>query len=333
VRLIVAFVLVAAVGLVASFVTAMGWVTVGRSPDAILRNSVTQGMGFAIAALACLWMTMENTLQGRMRWIPLVLGLLYVANIVFITNGRSGYVALGLGFGVLLLWQASPLQKLAIVIGLPVVAMLAFSLSPRMRDKITIGVNEWTHEAESPALTSMGTRRVFYVNTLEILQDHWLFGLGTGGFRQAYTEHVAKKYDPSDWRSGSTGDPHNQYLAVLAQHGIGGLAVFLAWIVAIARDKAGLPKYRNLALAILCGWCVTSLFSSHFRTFAEGHLLTTFLGALLAAVPAHNQVEVPSEAPAQLSSQVSCSSGSGVLTSLAGMDLSACSTRWPEAKA
>jgi hypothetical protein len=332
-RLIVATVLVAAVGLVGSFVTAMGWVTVGRSPDAILRNSVTQGMGFAVAALLCLWMITEKTLHGRMRWIVPVIGFLYVANIVFITNGRSGYVVLGLGFGVLLLWKASPLQQLAIVIGLPVVAMLAFSFSPRMRDKITIGVNEWTHEAESPALTSMGTRRVFYVNTLEILQDHWLFGLGTGGFRQAYTEHVAKKYDPSDWRSGSTGDPHNQYLAVLAQHGIGGLAVFLAWIVAIARDKLGLTKYRRLALAILCGWCVTSLFSSHFRTFAEGHLFTTFLGALLAAVPAHDQVEVPSEAPAQLSSQVSCSSGSGVLTSLAGRNLSACSTRWPEAKA
>jgi hypothetical protein len=333
VRLMVAFVLVAAVALVASFVTAIGWINLGRSPDALLRNSVTQGMGFAIAALLCLWMIMEKTLQDRMRWVALVLGLLYVVNIVFITNGRSGYVILGLGCGVLLLWKASPLQQLVIVLGLPIAAVLAFSLSPRMRDKITIGVNEWTHEAESPALTSMGTRRVFYVNTLEILQDHWLFGLGTGGFRQAYTEHVTKKYDPSDWRSGPTGDPHNQYLAVLAQHGIGGLAVFLAWIVAIARDKAGLPKYRNLALAILCGWCVTSLFSSHFRTFAEGHLIATFLGALLAAVPGQDQVEAARETPAQLSTQASFSIGSGVLTSLVGRDLSACSTYWPEAEA
>jgi hypothetical protein len=291
-RLMVAFVLIAAVGLVASFVAAMGGINLGRRPDALLRNSVTQGMGFAIAALACLWMIMEKTLHGRMRWIVPVLGLLYVANIVFITNGRSGYVILGLGCGVILLWSASPPQRLFIVLGLLVATVLAFSFSPRMHEKITRGLNEWTHEAESPALTSMGTRRVFYMNTLEILQDHWLFGLGTGGFGQAYSEHVTRKYDPSDWRSSPTGDPHNQYLAVLAQHGIGGLAVFLAWIVAIARDKFGLPKYRKLALAILCGWCVTSLFSSHFRTFAEGHLLTTFLGALLAAVPSQDQAEV-----------------------------------------
>ena len=301
-RLMVAFVLIAALALVGSFVTATGWINLGRRPDALLRNSVTQGMGFAIAALACLWMVMEKRLHGRMRWIPLVLGLLYVANIVFITNGRSGYVVLGLGCGVLLLWRASPLQRLFIVLGLPAAALLAFSLSPRMHEKITRGLNEWTHEAESPALTSMGTRRVFYMNTLEILQDHWLFGLGTGGFRQAYIEHVNKKYDPSDWRSSPTGDPHNQYLAVLAQHGIGGLAIFLAWIVAIVRERFGLPKYRKLALAILCGWCVTSLFSSHFRTFAEGHLLMTFLGALLAAVPPQDRAEIAGEITTQPSS-------------------------------
>src|SRR5262249_34199478 len=159
---------------------------------------------------------------------------------------------------VLLLWSASPLQRVVIVLGLSIAAMAAFSLSSRMHDKIMLGVDQWEQEPESPSLTSMGSRRVFYTNTLEILQDHWLFGIGTGEFRRAYTEHVTKKYDPTDWRTVGTGDPHNQYLAVITQHGIGGMAAFLAWLVAIARDKASLPKYRKLALAIFCGWCVTS---------------------------------------------------------------------------
>jgi hypothetical protein len=81
---------------------------------------------------------------------------------------------------------------------------------------------------------------------------------------------------------------------VFAQHGIGGLAVFLVWIVAIARDMRGLPKYRKLALGLLFGWCVTSLFSSHFRTFAEGHLITTFLGVLLSAPAMKDHSEVVS---------------------------------------
>jgi O-antigen ligase len=295
VRLMVAFVVVTAAGLVASFVTATGWVSLGRSPEALLRNAVTQGMGFAVAAVVCLWMTMEKSLPEHMRRIVLVLGLLFVVNIVFITNGRSGYVILGLGLGVLLLGKASHLQQLVIILGLSLAAILAFSMSQRMHDKIALGVDQWIYESESTTLTSMGIRRVFYVNTLEILKDHWLFGVGTGGFRRAYTEHVTKKYDPLDWRFGPTGDPHNQYLAVLTQHGIGGLAAFLAWIVAIARDKEGLPAYRKLALAILCGWCVTSLFSSHFRTFAEGHLLMTFLGVLLAVSSSEAESQVKAQ--------------------------------------
>ena len=282
-RLLVMFIVGTAVGLVISFVAAAGWVTLLRGPGALLRNSATQSMGFAVAALLCLWMFLEKSLQGHMRWIVPVLGLLYVANIAFITSGRSGYVILGIGCAVLLLWKAAPLRQLAVVLGLSIMAILAFSLSSRMQDYIALGVDQWVQEPESATLTNMASRRVYYQNTVEILQDHWLIGIGTGGFKQAYTEQVTRKYDPSNWRAEPIGDPHNQYLAVLTQHGIGGLAVFLVWIVAIARDMRGLPKYRKLALGLLFGWCVTSLFSSHFRTFAEGHLLTTFLGVLLSA--------------------------------------------------
>jgi O-antigen ligase len=293
-RLLVTFVVGTAVALVASFVSAAGWVTLWRNPDALLRSWVTQGMGFAVAALLCLWMFLEKTLRGHMRWIVPMLGLLYVANMVFITIGRSGYVILGIGCVVLLLWKASPLQRLAIVLGLSLAAILASSFPSRMQDKIVLGVDEWMHESELTSATSMSLRRVYYLNTLEIIQGHWLIGTGSGGFKQAYTEQVTRKYDPSDWRAEPIGDPHNQYLAVFAQYGIGGLAVFLVWIVAIARDMRGPPKYRKLALGLLVGWCVTSLFSSHFRTFAEGHLITTFLGVLLSAPAMKDHSEVVS---------------------------------------
>jgi O-antigen ligase len=282
-RLLVTFVVGVAVALVASFMTAAGWFTLWHPPDQLLRNAVTQGMGFAVAALVCLWMVLDKSFQGHMRWIVPGLGLFYVVNMVFITNARSGYVILGIGCAVLLLWKATPLQQLAIVLGLSFAVILAFSLSSRMQGKIVLGVDEWIHESELTTITSMGVRRVYYLNTLEMIQDHWLIGTGTGGFKQAYTEQVTRKYDSSNWRAEPIGDPHNQYLAVFAQHGIGGLAVFLAWIVAIARDMRGLPKHRKLALGLLVGWCVTSLFSSHFRTFAEGHLIMTFLGVLLSA--------------------------------------------------
>jgi flagellar biogenesis protein FliO len=37
-----------------------------------------------------------------------------------------------------------------------------------------------------------------------------------------------------------------------------------------------------LGLALLAAWCVNSLFSSHFQTFNEGHLIAVLAGVLLA---------------------------------------------------
>lgn len=301
-RLIMTVVVVAAVGLLGSFAAATGWVNFGRTPTTLLRNYVTQGMTFSIAGLICLWMVLQQKAQGRMRWLWAGLGTLFACNVVFITNSRSAYVVLGLGLVVLLLWNARPIQRLMIVLVFPIAIAGVLAVSPRMQDRITLGITEWVESSESKSLTSMGVRRVYYKHALEIAEDHWLIGVGTGGFKQAYIATIANKYDPSDWRAEPIGDPHNQYLAVLIQHGVGGLAVFLMWIVAIARDKSSLPTYRMLALAILTGWCVSSLFSSHFRTFAEGHILTTFLGVLLATVASQDQAKVASEAPALSSS-------------------------------
>ena len=287
-RFLVTFLAGTAVALVGSFVSAAGWVTLWRAPQELLRNSGTQGMAFAGAALICTWMTLEKrSLLGLATWIWPVLGTLYIVNVVFITDARSGYALLGIGSFILFCWKAAWQYRMLILVGLLVVGGLAFTVSPRMQSKVMTGVTQWTTESESAELTNFGSRRVFYQNSLELIRENWLLGVGSGGFVQAYGEHVAKKYEASDWRVMQTTDPHNQYMAVWIQQGLGGLVLFLAWIVAVAREGESPRVYHRLAVALLAGWCVTSLFSSHFRTFAEGHLLATFLGVLLA-VEAHS---------------------------------------------
>lgn len=281
-RFLVAFIIGTAVGAIASSAAAAGWITLWRPPENLLRISGTQGMAFACASLICVWVLLEKEYMGQVPWVWPLLGCLYIANIVFVTDSRSGYAVLGLGLCLLLSWKASWKVRSLIVAGLLLALGLALAVSPRMYGKVQLAVTEWTHESELEGLTSFGIRRVWYLNTVEMIREHWLVGVGTGGFPEAYREHIAGKYAPEDWRALATTDPHNQYLGVFAQQGIGGLAVFLGWLLAIGRDRSGPPAYRNLAVAILCGWCVTSMFSSHFRTFVEGHMLATFLGVLLA---------------------------------------------------
>jgi O-antigen ligase len=271
------------VAVVASFFAAISGVVLWRGgAQALLRNSGTQGMAFACAALVCVWMVVEKKHIGLKPWVLSMLGLLYVLNIVFVTNSRSGYAVLGCGLAIILLRNASLKQGTLMLSGLFIAAGLAFTVSPRMQGIVTDGVAQWANESESDNLTNFGSRRVYYRNSVEILQEHWIVGVGTGGFAQAYGDKVAKKYDASDWRALVIKDPHNQYLGVAIQQGIGGVALFLAWIAAIVRERDASKDHHRLAVAILVGWCVTSLFSSHFKTFAEGHLLAMFLGVLLA---------------------------------------------------
>ena len=288
-RLLGAFVFATAIGVVASFVAASGLVKLWASPEHLLRISVTQGMAFASAVLFSVWMIAEHKVAGRWVWGLSLLVAIYMANIVFITNGRSGYALLGLGLFILLSWKASWKQRGALLLGLLICSGLALVASPKVQGKIGDAIYEWKGESELQNLTSFGIRRVYYTNSLELAKEHWLVGVGTGGFAKAYGEHIGSKYEASDWRAIRTTDPHNQYLAIWVQHGLLGLLVFLGWLMAIALDHGGSSEYRGLAIALLAGWCVTSLFSSHFRTFVEGHLLATFLGVLLAnGVPAVN---------------------------------------------
>ncbi len=43
-------------------------------------------------------------------------------------------------------------------------------------------------------------------------------------------------------------------------------------------------------MAILAAWCVNSLFSSHFWTFNEGHIIVVMMGVLLARAPATSPI-------------------------------------------
>lgn len=288
-RLLFAFLIGAGVGLAASFVGVFSGIKLWKPPTDLLRNYVTQAMSFSISTLLCFWMILTRRVRGRERWGLALVGAIFAGNVLFVTNSRSGYLVLGLGIMMLLIWHLPRRQWSKAVAALVVGGALVLLLSPRIQGRISQGIDEWAHASESKELTSMGIRKVFHTHSLEIASNHLLLGVGTGGFKKAYAEQIADKYSPSDWRSEAAGDPHNQYLAILVQHGLLGLGVFLVWIVTVAQAKGGNPDRKGLALAILFGWCVTSLFSSHFRTFAEGHILMTFLGVLLA----HNSTPQP----------------------------------------
>lgn len=144
--------------------------------------------------------------------------------------------------------------------------------------------------------TSTGDRLEYMTNSLKLIRENLLLGVGTGGFKGAYAELVKDtKMEPSH-------NPHNEYLMVTVQIGIIGLA-FMLWLFAVQwRTAALLPdKFdrfaaRGLVILIVSASLVTSTLIDH----TEG-LFYVWMSALLLAGWKPSGDEVPRPCPSPLS--------------------------------
>ena len=160
-------------------------------------------------------------------------------------------------------------------------AGLVIAVSGKARDRIFRAITEMGTVEQSPKLTAMGARVVFWKNSLSVINENPMLGVGTGSFEKAYANQVKNS---SGWQSRVTSDPHNQFLKIFAEQGLVGLAAFLLFMGTVLAAKVSSP-YREIAVSLLLAWAATSIFSSHFSTFPEGRLIFFWLGAMLA--PAH----------------------------------------------
>jgi O-antigen ligase len=294
--------IVSVVGAVASFLSAAGMAAAGVpsighwNSGIIFRNYATQGLTLTVAMVIVLAALLRPELFAGDRLLgrraPMATAfVVLVLDIVFILPGRSGYVSvLVMGVAtVVLLARGS--WRLKLGLGAAVLALFAVLLvsSGQSRQRIAQAFNEIVTADDSGVGTSLGARVIFWRNTARMIADHPVLGVGTGGFQAGYRPYVE---GVAGWRGDVTGDPHNQFLKFLAEQGVIGLAAVLFFIFRTLTCPAPVP-YRQLAAAIMLGWCATSLANSHFSTFVEGRMLFFSLGALLAGPPMLRKADRP----------------------------------------
>ena len=131
--------------------------------------------------------------------------------------------------------------------------------------------------------TSIGLRLEFYHNTLRIIRDHPVAGVGTGGFPQAYARVV------EGTGMLPTRNPHNEFLHLAAQVGPIGVAalLWLLWQQWRLAARLVLPEReiaRGLVVLITIGCMLNSLLLDH----TEGLLYAWLTGLLYARVESGN---------------------------------------------
>lgn len=280
-RGILALVAVCTLGVVISYgMHALQTMGRGGFVGVIFTNHSIQGIAFVVAAACALWLAREA--HGRMRWLYVAIGVALVVNVLFLGTGRTAYLAVvGVTLCAAILaggWRATVYAAAA----LAVLLVAAYALSPTFSKRIAMVVTEAQEAKELTRETSIGVRVVFGRNALALIAERPVLGYGLGSYTRVYADYVDARF--TGMMATHSGDPHNQYLYIVFEHGLIGLAVFLAMIAALYRSFPPTP-YGVLAACALTAWVIGSLFNSHFRTFPEGHFFAFMLAILGSAAP------------------------------------------------
>lgn len=268
---------------------AQPWMNAVAEPanPVIFHSHITQNnmMAFAVF-LALLNLRGAASRMARLGWG--LFALLGTVNVLFMVQGRTGYVILLAllgwfawstlarhmrGSGRIWGWR----QGMAVILALTALAATAYQVSPRLHDRAGLVVSEF--QAWQPDYgkdTSTGQRLDFYYNTLQIVRQHPVFGVGTGGFPDAFAQQTQGK-DVLQTRN-----PHNEYLMVAVQTGVLGLALLLflfytQWRCAPLLET---PFEQDAARGLVLAYLANSLFNSPLLDHADG-LFFAFMTAVL----------------------------------------------------
>lgn len=271
---------------------AQHWMQAWASPEnpAIFHSHITQNnmMAFAVF-LALLNLRAAASLRARLGWGAFA--LLAAINVLFMVQGRTGYVVLSL----LLAWFAwSTLrdylrsrgkawgwkQGLGVVLTLAGLAMAAYYASPRLHERVNLVGAEYQAWQPNHGNTSTGLRLDFYYNTLQIVQQQPLFGVGTGGFPAAFAQQVAGT------EVLLTKNPHNEYLMIAVQTGVIGLALLLYLFYTQWRYAPLLPAAfeQDAARGLVLAYGANCMLNSALLDHADGLFFAFMTAALFAGM-------------------------------------------------
>ncbi len=261
-----------------------GWLKGVAHDPVVFKAHITHNVFMAFAALLLAQAALDAaTRPGRIALAALCAAV--VANVLLMVPGRTGIIVLLVLF-VYFLCRRFRLKGLALAgVALGVLALIVLASPESMLHKrITLADEEyqqWRSGVAPAPTSSVGLRLELLRNTLEIIGDNPVFGVGTGGFGRAYADRVG---DPG---AGGTHNPHNEILMMVAQFGVAGFVLLAGLLATQWRLAVRLPGRLEpvAARALVLTFAVASALTSTLIDHSEGFLFAYMSGLLFAGYP------------------------------------------------
>lgn len=256
-----------------------------------LSHMYGQALVGLIFVLAQMWLV-RPSLSWRVA-MPLVL---LVVSLFLASERRTGWLLLVAGFGVWGLLNAKRLfvgkyKWLLLLVVASVIGVVATSdvVHRRMASAAVEFVQylAMTPQERSAAVFGSVSVRMQYAATAweAIKQSNWWVGVGSLGFSQAYqTAATALEVSPQSWATYNWGNPHNEYLYMLATKGVVGLALYLAIFAQACRVAWGkTDEVQRIGLVVFVFLFLLSITTnSMLIDMEEGHFTMLILLIFLA---------------------------------------------------
>ena len=228
--------------------------------------------------ISLFYLLLDPTAGNRKKIVASITAVLLSINL-FIINGRAGQVSFFVMIVIVIFqyFNKNLLRAFTVAaIALPLLILTTYNVSSTFRERFNLAFSEIEHYGDGQS-TSVGQRIAFTINSLDIIRENPLFGVGTGDFSQEYAK-VNKRNTPTHL---TTVQPHNMYLLELVQFGIVGLASLLSILYAQIRisRQSSIPLQKHFGLALPIFFAVIMLSDSYLL----GHY-TTMLFIFFSAI-------------------------------------------------
>lgn len=248
-----------------------------RTVGVPVKNYIAQSQEFALCAFAAFGAAVYLLrAQGKI-WAVLliVLGIGFLANMVFVASSRTVFVCIPVLFVVFAAKHFSRRGFLLLMAVVVAAGAIAWSSSPYLRIRTAMIGIEYQNYRDSNAVTSVGERLEFWRKSIKFVEEAPLAGHGTGSTKTLFTQDAVGQTGAS---AQIIGNPHNQTLNVAVQWGLIGVFVLYAmWFVHLKMfTGAGLAAWVGL-VAVVENF-VSSLLNSHLFDFHEGWIYVLAVG-------------------------------------------------------
>ena len=253
--------------------------SIARNP-VLFKYHIAHNIFIAFASYLMFCKLMKS--QGLLRYSILILLFLFIFNVFFIVDSRTGQLCLLAGLGVFLARhkKESILRKYFLSFFLVcTLCIYIFSINTQTRIIHTIRNTVSLMKGSSEALKGEG-RLELWANTLPLIKNHPFIGGGVGSLQGEY--NLIPQKNKIIHQDGS--NPHSLYLLIAHQAGILGLlGLFFFFLVHWQSSfKLVHPEYSEYFQALIIMMVISALFNCMFWR-GEAHFYDLLAGALLSS--------------------------------------------------